>query len=104
MNKIYFTITGTRYFYGDEFKEYAREFMKPGTKVRLVKEPDNEYDTEAILVKMDGLGDIGHVANSPHTVLGESYSAGRIYDRFGDEAIGSVVAVLPCGIICTLDI
>lgn len=77
--------------------------MTPGSKVRLVKEPDNVYDSEAILVKLDGLGDIGHVANSPHTVLGESYSAGRIYDHFGDETTGTVVAVLPTGIICTLD-
>jgi len=104
MEKTYFTITGTRYFYGDDFKEYALEFMKPGTKVKLVKDHDNEYDSEAILVKMDGLGDIGHVANSPYTVLGESQSAGRIYDKFGEETTGTVYAVLPKGIICTLDL
>ena len=41
MNQIYFTIAGTSHYYGDEFVE-------PGMKVRLVKEPDNEYDREAI--------------------------------------------------------
>ncbi len=99
--KIYFTITGTRYFHGDGFLEYAKEFLKPGTEVQLIKEPDNEYDKEAILVRWGGLGDIGHVANSVGTVLGESYSAGRLYDKIGDEAFGYVEAVLPHGILCS---
>ena len=55
-------------------------------KVKLVKEPDNEYDKEAIKVEMPGIGHIGYVANSPYTVVGESYSAGRLYDKIGDTA------------------
>ena len=47
-------------------------------KVKLVKEPDNEVDSEAIKVEMPGIGQIGYVANSPYTVIGESMSAGRI--------------------------
>ena len=39
--------------------------MKAGMTVELVKEPDNEHDCEAIIVKMDGLGRVGYVANSP---------------------------------------
>ncbi|MFQ7102640.1 MAG: hypothetical protein ACLRQA_06310 [Anaerovoracaceae bacterium] len=39
--------------------------MKSGMTVELVKEPDNEHDCEAIIVKMDGLGRVGYVANSP---------------------------------------
>ena len=93
MNQIYFTITGTSHYYGDEFVE-------PGIKVRLVKEPDNEYDREAIKVEKDGLGQIGYVANSPYTVQGESMSAGRLYDRFGETAEGEVLYVLPKGILC----
>ena len=73
MSKAYFTITGTRYYYG-------KEFLKPGMTVQLVKEPDNKYDKEAIVVRLKGLGDIGHVANSTHTVIGDSMSAGRLYD------------------------
>ena len=49
--------------------------------LQLEKEPDNQYDKEAIVVKMEGLGDIGYVANSTYTVIGESMSAGRIYDK-----------------------
>ena len=78
--------------------------VKKGDKVTIVKEPDNQYDKEAILVKVEGLGAIGHVANSVHTVLGESYSAGRIYDRFKKKAKGKVVVVTPKGALCELKI
>ena len=44
---------------------------------------------EAIVVELDGLGPIGHVANSVNTVLGESYSAGRIYDKFKKKALAN---------------
>lgn len=72
-------------------------------KVKLVKEPDNEYDKEAIKVEMPGIGHIGYVANSPYTVVGESYSAGRLYDKIGDTAKGTVLYVLPKGVLCVLN-
>lgn len=93
MSKIYITLTGTKYYYGSEF-------MKPGMKLKLEKEPDNEYDKEAILVKMEGLGKIGYVANSPFTVIGESMSAGRLYDKIKNNAIAKVVLVTAQGILC----
>ena len=96
MKKIFFTITGTNYRYG-------MDFMKRGMKVRLVKEPDNEYDSEAIKVMMKGVGHVGYVANSTSTKLGESMSAGRIYDKIGKKATGHIVHKLPTGVICMLD-
>jgi len=51
---------------------------------------------------MEGLGKIGYVANSPYTVLGDSVSASRLYDRIGDVAYGVVKYVLPQGILCEL--
>ena len=96
MSDIYFTITGTSYRYG-------KDFLESGMKVKLVKEPDNEADSEAIKVEIEGLGLIGYVANSPKTVLGESMSAGRLYDKIGDEATGTVRYVLEGGVVCTLD-
>ena len=63
-------------------------------------EPDNEYDKEAIQVKCEGLGKIGYVANSSYTVIGEAMSAGRLYDKIGDTAVGKVVLVTPRGVIC----
>ena len=50
MSKIYFTLTGTNHYFG-------KEFLKKGTKIRLEKEPDNEYDKEAIKVIYEGLGE-----------------------------------------------
>ena len=72
-------------------------------KVKITKDPENEFDKEAIKVEMDGLGTIGYVANSPYTVLGESISAGRLYDKIEDTAIGKVLYILPKGILCVLE-
>ena len=69
-DKIYFTITGTGFFEGDEFFEKDMEVL-------LEKEPDNKYDHE-------------------------SYSAGRIYDKIGDTAVGKVLYKMPRGILCEL--
>ena len=41
MKDIYFTITGCRYRYGSDF-------IKEHMSVKLIKEPDNENDKEAI--------------------------------------------------------
>ena len=95
MKNIYFTITGTGYCYG-------QDFIKHGMNVRLEKEPDNRADKEAIKVMMKGIGKIGYVANSPATVLGESMSAGRMYDKIGEKAYGKVLYVLPQGVVCEL--
>lgn len=95
MDKIYFTITGTNHFFG-------KDFLEKDMKVRLVKDPDNEYDSEAIKVELEGLGQIGHVANSPYTVCGESYSAGRLYDKIGDTAEGTILYVLKNGVLCCI--
>lgn len=96
MGKIYFTLTGIKHYYG-------KEFLKPNMEIFLEKEPDNEYDKEAIQVKLEGLGKIGYVANSPCTVLGESMSAGRIYDKIGVHAKGTIVLVTDCGVLCKLN-
>lgn len=92
MNKMFFTIAGTQFYHG-------KDFFEKDMKVKLVKEPDNPFDKEAILVKLEGLGDVGHVANSPYTVIGESYSAGRLYDKIGDTAEGTVLYVVNNGVL-----
>ena len=93
MDEIYFTIAGCNHYFGSDF-------MEKGMKVKLVKEPDNEYDKEAIQVKIKGLGKVGYVANSPYTVKGESMSVGRLYDRIGDKAKGKMVFVIDGGVVC----
>ena len=93
MEEMYFTITGCNHYFGTEF-------LKEGMKLKLEKEPDNKFDSEAILVKLKGLGKIGYVANSPYTVKGESMSAGRLYDKIGDKAKARVVFLLSDGALC----
>lgn len=95
MEEMYFTIAGCNHYFGSNF-------MEKGIKVKLVKEPDNEYDKEAIQVKIKGLAKVGYVANSPYTVKGESMSAGRLYDKLGDKAKGKVVFAIDGGVVCRI--
>ena len=90
MKKVFITLTGTKHYYGNDF-------LKKDMKIRLEKEPENEYDKEAIKVTCEGLGKIGYVANSSHTVIGESISAGRLYDKIGDIAYAKVILVTSSG-------
>ena len=53
MEKIYFTIIGTNHYYG-------KDFIEKDMTVKLIKEPDNEFDKEAIKVELEGLGKIGY--------------------------------------------
>ena len=94
--KIWFTIAGTCHRHG-------HDFLEKGMKVRLEKEPDNKFDTEAIKVMLEGLGHIGYVANSVHTVVGDSWSAGRIYDKIGDTAEGRIVYVTDDAVLGTIE-
>lgn len=95
MAKQYFTLTGCNHYFGNDF-------MKKGMKVKLKKEPKNEYDAEAIMVKMKGIGKVGYVANSAYTVKGDTMSAGRLYDKIGKKAKAKIVYVIPGGAICKL--
>lgn len=91
--KTYITVVGTDYYYGVEW-------CKKGKKLKLSKEPDNKYDKEAIRVEVPGLGKIGYVANSVKTVMGDSMSAGRLYDRIGDTAYAEVEYIIENKMIC----
>lgn len=95
MAKVFITLTGTKHYFGNDF-------LEKGTKIRLEKEPNNEYDKEAIQATYEGLGKIGYVANSSYTVIGESMSAGRLYDKIGDVAYAKVILVTPAGTICKI--
>ena len=93
MKKTCITLTGTNHYFGTGM-------LQAGAKLRLVKEPDNRYDHEAIRVEIEGLGTVGYVANSVCTVQGETVSAGRLYDRIGDTARAKVLFVWPGFAIC----
>lgn len=95
MDEKYFTLTGCNHYFGTEF-------LEKGMILKLKKEPENEHDHEAIMIKLKGLGKIGYVANSPYTVAGETMSAGRLYDKIGKKAKAKVVYVLPAGAVCKI--
>lgn len=94
-NDYFITITGTKHYYG----------MKPfeiGRIIKLVKEPHNEYDPEAIRAELPFIGEIGYVANSVHTVVKGTFSGGRVYDLFEEEAFAQVLFVTHDSVICLL--
>lgn len=95
MSKLYFTLAGCNHYWGTDF-------MKKGMTVKLKKEPKNEQDPEAIMVKMKGIGKVGYVANSVYTVKGDTMSAGRLYDKIGKKAKAKIVYVLHGGAICKI--
>ena len=95
MSKIFITITGTDFKYGSDY-------LKRGMIVKLIKEPDNQYDKEAIRVELKPFGKIGYVANSVKTVIGECYSAGRIYDKIGKKAKAEIRFVTESGVIAMI--
>jgi hypothetical protein len=49
--KAFITITGLKFHFGSKPFEV-------GQKVKLVKEPDNEYDSEAIKAELPGLAQV----------------------------------------------
>ena len=85
--KYYVTLTGLNHRYG-------AEPFRVGQKVRLVKEPENEFDREAIRAELPGLGKVGYVANS----------AGRLYDKIGDTAVAKVKYVLCDAVVCKVKV
>lgn len=100
--KVHITIAGMDYHHGTSF---IAPQMIGNLKMTLVKEPDNEYDQEAIMAKVPGLGKVGYVANSVKTVGDDCFSAGRLYDRIGDTAECTVEFVLDDGkVVCWLEV
>ena len=95
--KYYVTLTGLNYRFGTAP-------FQVGQKVKLVKEPENECDREAIRAELPGLGKVGYVANSTHTVVGNCCSAGRLYDKIGNTATAKVKYVLANAVVCEVKV
>lgn len=96
MAKIFITIIGPDF-------EHKSELLEKGMEIKLIKEPDNKYDSEAIRVEVKPLGTIGYVANSVRTVLGSCYSAGRLYDKIGKKAKAKIFIITPGCIIAVVN-
>lgn len=91
-NTYFVTITGINNYYGKKPFEIGRI-------IRLVKEPDNSHDDEAIFAFLPFVEKIGYVANSTHTVYSGTVSAGRLYDKIDDYAYAKVMFVTHSSVI-----
>ena len=89
------TITGLRHYYGAKPFEIGRIF-------KLVKEPDNDYDNEAICACLPFIDKIGYVANSTNTVYQGTISAGRLYDKIEDYAYARTMFITHSSVIALL--
>lgn len=72
-----FTITGRN------FQKHVP--LHQGMSLKLVREPDNEFDSDAIAVYA-GDEKVGYVANSPHTKFEMTSTASELKDSFSDRA------------------
>lgn len=91
-------MTNTIYTQGDKMyitiqafdKLHGPKPLKLNGIVRLVKEPDNRYDTEAIACEMRHYGKIGYTSNSTSTVIKGCMSAGRVYDKIDENYFAKI--------------
>lgn len=88
----FITITGLNHYYGKKPFEIGRVF-------KIIKEPDNEYDDEAICAFLPFIEKIGYVANSTNTVYQGTVSAGRLYDKIDDYAYARTVFITHSSVI-----
>ena len=95
MSTMFVTITGINHYYGVKLFEIGRV-------VRLVKEPENGHDDDAIRVELPFIETIGYVANSTNTVYRGTYSAGRIYDKIEDAAFAEVAFITHSSVIAVV--
>lgn len=96
MSDKYISITG--------FKNYCGIApFRIGYLVRCEKEPDNQYDGEAIKCLMPVFGTVGYVANSSGTVAGGTMSAGRVYDKVGKIFYVRVMFTTFTKVICRIE-
>ena len=86
MINMYITVIGFNDLHG------KKPFKLDGI-IKLSKEPDNKYDTEAIACEMRYFGKIGYVANSTNTVIKGTMSAGRAYDKITDEYFARIKSI-----------
>lgn len=85
--KMYITIMAFNNMHGSKP-------LKLGGIVKLSKEPENQYDSEAVACEMRYFGKIGYVANSTTTVCKGTMSAGRLYDKISDEYFAKILFII----------
>ena len=82
-NELYASVVGLKNYKGNQV-------FKLNSIIKLIKEPENDFDTEAIQCELRYIGKTGYIANSTKTVIKGTMSAGRIYDKIGDVSFAEV--------------
>lgn len=80
---LFATVVGLKNYKGNQV-------FKLGSIIKLIKEPDNDFDTEAIMCELKYIGKTGYIANSTKTVIKGTMSAGRIYDKIEEVSFAEV--------------
>ena len=93
MKEQYITITGMNHYY--DLKPF-----KIGRRLKCIKDPDNDYDDEAIKVVLKHVGTVGYVANSVYTVIRGTRSAGAIAHLVNSSFIVEVMFITGSRVIC----
>ena len=93
--KMYVTICGISHYYG-------KTPFEVGGEIFLVKDEDNDFDSEAIAAALPYIGIIGYVANSKDTVYRGTMSAGRLYDKIKYKACAKVLFVTHSSVIAEI--
>ena len=64
-------------YYVDNIYDLLEE-MKIGTKLRFIREPDNQYDEMAIIVKDHNNNKLGYVPRKENPILARLMDAGKL--------------------------
>lgn len=94
--ELYITLIGMNYHYG-------MEPLVLGSLIYCEKEPGNKIDGEAIRALLPMLGTVAYLANSSHTVVHGTHSAGRIYDKVGQGFYVRILFRTERQVICRVE-
>ena len=95
MPDLYATVVGLKNYKGSQV-------FKLKSIVKLIKEPENDFDTEAIMCELRYIGKTGYIANSTKTVIKGTMSAGRIYDKIDDISFAEVKFIADDSVIAKI--
>lgn len=92
---MYFTLAGLANFFGQQPFANNKYFL-------LRKDPKNYYDSELIVAEIPNYGSVGYIASHPMTRAKGTVSAGRLYDKIDDVAVGKVQFLTDDFAVCSL--
>lgn len=89
-NKIFVLeskLSGMRYYIENEAEREKLRSLKPGDILKLVREPYNEYDENAVAVYLDDNDKIGFLARTKNEMLARMMDAGKEFIAIVNEPV-----------------